>query len=161
MTRQEFLNTLQMQLRGELSQAQIDGHLHYYNEYISEGVAAGKTENAVLEELGNPVFIAKTLLEAAKNGSHGQDGDYGYTGYGNSNGGAQQSRNTEEFYEEKFHTWHVNPFIAKWVVPAVLIAVLLLILTLVGSAIALVARFIVPILLVVVVIAIFKSHGRR
>ena len=69
MTKREFLDTLRMQLEGELSPSQIEGHLHYYDEYISEATAAGRRESDVLDELGSPVFIAKTLLETGGSGN--------------------------------------------------------------------------------------------
>ena len=42
MTKREFLNTLQMQLEGELTPSQVEGHLRYYSEYISDAIASGK-----------------------------------------------------------------------------------------------------------------------
>ena len=72
MTKREFLDTLRMQLEGELSPSQIEGHLHYYDEYISEATAAGRRESDVLDELGSPVFIAKTLLETAQPADSGE-----------------------------------------------------------------------------------------
>lgn len=145
MTKSEFLNTLRMQLQGELSPSQIEGHLHYYNEYISEAVAAGRKESDVLEELGSPVFIAKTLLEASEPVESGP---------------VYEEDAQEETFHGKVHTWHISPVVAKWVLPAAGICIVLLLLSLVGSVIALVARFFVPILLVILVIAIFRSRER-
>lgn len=144
MTKREFLDTLRMQLEGELSPSQIEGHLHYYDEYISEATAAGRRESDVLDELGSPVFIAKTLLETA------------------------QPADSGEYYEEaprqgefqgRVHTWRIHPLVAKWVFPIVGIAIVLLLLWLIGSVAAFALRFFVPILLIVLVISIFRRRN--
>ena len=151
MTKREFLDTLRSQLQGELSDAQIDGHIHYYEEYIAESMTAGKTESEVLDELGSPVFIAKTLLSTADT--------KGYQGSESGSGEQEPYRQEENFYGRKVHTWNISPFVVKWVIPIVLVLILLVIFSLLGTVAMLIARFFVPILLVVLVIAIFKSHN--
>lgn len=154
MTKSEFLNTLRTQLQGELSQAQIEGHLHYYNEYISEAVASGRRESDVLDELGSPVFIAKTLLDAADRGEEEQQETDGYHtfGYG------QQEDEDEEYYGGKIHTWNVHPLVLRIGIPVLVITVLMLVFSVIGSMFMLVARFFVPILLIILVINIFRNH---
>ncbi|MDO5539760.1 MAG: DUF1700 domain-containing protein [Eubacteriales bacterium] len=157
MTKREFLNTLRSQLQGELSAAQIDGHIHYYEEYINEEMASGKTEKEVMEELGSPVLIAKTLLSTS-DASVQQDSDtyYDNSQYDNSQ---KDYHENDRYFGHKIHTWNISPFVAKWVIPIVLVLILVLVLSLLGTVAMIVARFFVPILLVVLVIAIFKSHN--
>ncbi|MFR8171948.1 MAG: DUF1700 domain-containing protein [Marvinbryantia sp.] len=144
MTKREFLDTLRMQLEGELSPSQIEGHLHYYDEYISEATAAGRRESDVLDELGSPVFIAKTLLETAQ---PADSGEY-----------YEEAPRQEEF-QGRVHTWRIHPLVAKWVFPIVGIAIVLLLLWLIGSVAAFALRFFVPILLIVLVISIFRRRN--
>lgn len=155
MTKREFLETLRSQLQGELSNAQIDGHIHYYEEYIAETMATGKTEREVLDELGSPVFIAKTLLSTAGTQNYQEN----YQGSGDSGSGQGAYQQEENYYGRKVHTWNISPFVAKWVIPIVLVLILLVVFSLLGTVAMLIARFFVPILLVVLVIAIFKSHN--
>ncbi|GHU45078.1 hypothetical protein FACS1894111_13210 [Clostridia bacterium] len=63
MTRQEFLEEIRRSLQGEISQAQVSEHLLYYDHYMMEEVAKGKSEEEVIAELGNPRLIAKTLID--------------------------------------------------------------------------------------------------
>ncbi|EET60639.1 hypothetical protein BRYFOR_07464 [Marvinbryantia formatexigens DSM 14469] len=148
MTKREFLDTLRTQLEGELSPAQIEGHLHYYDEYISGAVAAGRRESDVLEELGSPVFIAKTLLEASEAETEKENGGY-----------YEETPRQEEFHR-RVHTWNINPLVVKWVLPIAGILIVLLLLWLVGSVAAFAIRYFVPILLIILVISIFRRHGR-
>lgn len=144
MTKREFLDTLRMQLEGELSPSQIEGHLHYYDEYISEAAAAGRRESDVLDELGSPVFIAKTLLETAQPAG---SGEY-----------YEETPQQEEF-QGRVHTWNIHPLVAKWVFPIIGIAIVLFLLWLIGSVAAFALRFFVPILLIVLVISIFRRRN--
>ncbi len=59
------------------------------------------------------------------------------------------------------HTWNVNTKVLKWVIPIVVGIVLFVVFSLVGSLIMLVARFFVPLLLIVLVISLFRRHGGR
>lgn len=166
MTKREFLDTLRTQLEGELSGAQIEGHLHYYSEYISEAAAQGRTEEEVLDELGSPVFIAKTILDTADSardaGSYEQTYQQnGYEDYGNNSRYEESSGQHGDFFGRNVHTWNVNTKVMRWVIPIVIGIVLFLMFSLIGSIIMLVARFFIPILLVVFVISIFKKHGGR
>lgn len=150
MRKREFLDTLRTQLEGALSPAEIEGHLHYYNEYITQSVASGRTEAEVMEELGSPVMIARTLIDSAK--STQQTGG-GYE--------RQTSYEEEEETKSRYRSYHISPFVAKWVIPIVIILILFLILFIVGRMVALVARFFVPIMVVVLVIAILKVKNNK
>lgn len=67
MTRTEFLDELRENLTGNMSESEIQNNLTYYNSYINEEMNKGKTEEEVLEELGSPFAIAKTLLRPYEN----------------------------------------------------------------------------------------------
>lgn len=82
MRRQEFIKELQARLEGELSPAQVQEHIRYYDEYIREGVSAGKTEDEMTASLGSPLLIAKSILETAREAKENA-GTSGYSQYGN------------------------------------------------------------------------------
>ncbi len=63
MTKEEFLNELQDALSGEVSYQTINDNISYYRKYIEDGVQSGRSEAEVLEELGDPRLIAKTITE--------------------------------------------------------------------------------------------------
>ena len=67
MTRTEFMDELRETLTGNMSESEIQSNLAYYNSYINEEMNKGKTEEEVLEELGSPFAIAKTLLRPYEN----------------------------------------------------------------------------------------------
>ncbi len=64
MNKSEFLEILQQQLDGEMPANEIYSNIHYYDEYIDREMSSGKSEEEVLELLGDPRLIAKTLIDA-------------------------------------------------------------------------------------------------
>ena len=65
MTKQEFLEGLRERLLEEGADVLVPENLNYYDSYIEEEKQKGRTEEDVLAELGNPVLIARSILEAA------------------------------------------------------------------------------------------------
>lgn len=74
MNKQEFLDILSRSLYGKIDENILKEHIQYYESYISSGIANGKTEQEVLEELGDPRLIAKTILDASKQKSSAEEG---------------------------------------------------------------------------------------
>lgn len=64
MNRKEFLEGLRKALSSTGSNRLIYENLQFYQEYIEEEVAKGYSEAEVLEELGDPRFIANSIKES-------------------------------------------------------------------------------------------------
>ena len=62
MSKQEFLETLGKALRRELPVQTVEQNLRYYEQYFVQRMQDGMTEVQILEELGDPRLIAKTIL---------------------------------------------------------------------------------------------------
>lgn len=70
MTKQEFLNTLRISLNGKISAAAVEDNISYYEDYINTQVRLGQSEREVLEKLGNPRLIARSVIEASSQETH-------------------------------------------------------------------------------------------
>lgn len=68
MERQIFLDSLRKSLYGRISEEELAGHIRYYEDYIARQTAGGRSEREVLEELGDPRLLARTIVEAAGGG---------------------------------------------------------------------------------------------
>lgn len=64
MTKRQFMEELRVSLEGMVSPAVIQENLNYYENYINEQIRNGKSEQDVLNELGNPRLIARTIIDA-------------------------------------------------------------------------------------------------
>lgn len=63
MNKLQFLEILGQKLSEELPRSRVISNLQYYESYIEGAVRAGKPEKEVLEELGDPHMIARTILD--------------------------------------------------------------------------------------------------
>lgn len=80
MNRDEFLNILDMQLQGGIPSPEIPRHIAYYNDFIDQQLRQGQTESDILEELGDPRLIAKTLIDTEDVPNvHGYRQNYDYS----------------------------------------------------------------------------------
>jgi uncharacterized membrane protein len=64
MNKAEFLAILRQALSGEVTNAVIEQNIRYYDEYIS--TQSAQDESEIIERLGDPRLIAKTIIEAEK-----------------------------------------------------------------------------------------------
>jgi uncharacterized membrane protein len=72
MTRYEFLGKLKEALILELDEQAVNEHVTYYSSYISEAVNQGRSEAEVLEELGDPWAIARSLISMEETSASGR-----------------------------------------------------------------------------------------
>lgn len=142
MTKQDFLETLGKILNRELSEAEVKDNLQYYDTYITQQMAKGRTQEEVLSELGDPRLIARTILQVdtrKEEGSSGQifteeeDGSFRHSPEKEGNGSGGRI--------------HVHSFggVKAWLI---LIAALLLFFFLLHTAFTLAIRLL-PVILVV------------
>ena len=65
MTKEQFLSSLKEALSGNVSPSLVNENLRYYEEYIETEKRKGRTEEEVMEELGDPRLIARTITDTA------------------------------------------------------------------------------------------------
>ena len=78
MSKNEFLTILRGQLTGKIPTSEVASQIDYYEAYISGQMAKGVSEETVVEELGDPRLIAKTLIDSTNRAAEeaGYDGPY-------------------------------------------------------------------------------------
>ena len=130
MTKREFLEELKEVLSEQLPQNQVAEHVSYYMNYIEEQKQNGSSEEEVLNMLGDPRLIARTILDTAltpdvpseekKNGLSGKAKKYVYIG--------------------------------------IAIAVILLIISLITTLLSFLLPILLPVILIFVVISIVRKR---
>ena len=63
MNKQEFVDRLRMALNGRVSPGLVMDNVNYYQDYINTEIRKGRTEEEVLESLGDPRLIARTIIQ--------------------------------------------------------------------------------------------------
>ena len=78
MTKNEFLSTLRGRITGSIPTSEVESQLDYYSAYIDGRIGAGLTEEEAVDELGDPLLIAKTVIESTDRAAEaaGYDGRY-------------------------------------------------------------------------------------
>jgi uncharacterized membrane protein len=158
MTKQEFLEGLQERLLEEGADVLVPENLNYYDSYIEEEKQKGRTEEDVLEELGNPVLIARSILEAAGYEVDGiPDSDPGR--YDNART-SEEEQFSQQFSEKREHAEETFRPVTDKILPWVILAgVLFVIVILVLGFFAILSQLLVPILIVVVIVRIVRMFG--
>lgn len=73
MDRVEFIRQLRIALSGSVNHIIIEDNVRYYEDYIDMEIRKGKPEEQILQELGSPRLIAKTIIETNKTAGTSQE----------------------------------------------------------------------------------------
>lgn len=75
MKKDDYLFYLKKALKGEIPPDRVKYHVEYYKRYIEEEIRNGRKPQDILDELGHPNMIAKSVIEAERM-SGGASGHY-------------------------------------------------------------------------------------
>ncbi|HJC05776.1 MAG TPA: hypothetical protein H9704_06430 [Candidatus Enterocloster excrementipullorum] len=176
MSKAEFLQGLRNELEGRVPYSVIQENLNYYDSYISKETAGGTPEEAVIEALGGPRIIARTIVDAAFDTEDRPDGyeTYGsgtvYDADSGSSGASGQENGQGPYGQDPFreemhrnvHYVNLSGWKGRLIAGLVVFVILFLLMTVffgvVGLA-GLILSYTWPILLILLIIWIFA--GRR
>lgn len=152
MTRYEFLTKLREALIIELGDQEVEAQVEYYNSYIMDEVSRGRSEEEVLEELGDPWVIARSIIELGDTSSGGGNVYSSCTDHGDGQRYEQQ---------REMNRYHVHNFTGWQAVLVILgvIGVLVLVLAVVGGILSLLAPVLVPVLVIVIILRWFSRRN--
>lgn len=63
MDKYEFIRQLNASLKGKVSNGELNDTIAYYEDYIDTEIKKGRTEEEVVEALGSPRLLAKTIAQ--------------------------------------------------------------------------------------------------
>ncbi len=149
MTKREFLDKMREALSNDLAEPAVRENIEYYDVYMTDEIERGRSEEELVEEMGDPWMIARTIIDISE--PEDMKLNYVYEEEGQSYNGRQDS-----------YAGQTGFFVrGGWkLVVALLgfIGVLLALVAVVGGIISLVAPILVPVLIIMFVIRLF---GRR
>lgn len=150
MRKQEFLQELQLALQGQLSQAVINENIRYYDNYIREEARKGSSEEAVINRLGSPRLIAKTLIDTTDSFGRAAQGTYYESSYGQSETGRGRARNDGQSGK--------RGGLGTWYGKILLIAVAILLIVIVANVIAFLLPILVPVIVIFLIYSLFFGN---
>ena len=141
MRQEEFLKIFQEALTGKVSDRIIQENVTYYRSYMEREISSGKTEEEVLQMLGDPRLLAKTIEESNKFAN----GDESYTteqsGWGFQ--GNRAGQNAQEQNVDGNKVFHIQGWLGMLIGVVILIAVVSLVFSVIS--------FLAPVILVAAV----------
>lgn len=149
MSKKEFLAILQETLAGQIPEDEIANQLDYYKSYINDS----DSEKQVLEELGDPRLIARTIItsyEASKGPMAGYYTNQARTEYSNSNRAREQFDQAGQ--EDMQLTWY-----EKLLWSIVTIAMVIIVFSVLFFVLRVTLRIAVPFLIIMVIFVLIRN----
>lgn len=150
MNRNEFLKKLSEALENDLSAPEVRENLEYYDSYIRSEIKNGKSEQEVLDMLGDPWMIARTIVDSAEN-----ERNYYSTSSRTYVSGTEPYTEQKEEQDIKHPILHLMGIDTWWkrlLFFAGVIIVLAIIVAVVTGLIAAILPFAIPLLILILVL---------
>ncbi len=153
MTKSEFLAQLKTALQGNVSSRTVQENMEFYDQYIIEETAKGKSEQEVLSALGDPWILARTITDA----NDGTDQETVYESEGSAYYSGREGG--ERGRQPGVHVFGLDTWWKKLLLILAVVMVVLLIFSIISGLVSLFAPIIIPVLIVMFVVRLFG--GRR
>ncbi len=168
MNRREFINELKVELENDLDRAEVHSQVEFYQAYIDDEVKKGRHEQDVVDELGDPFAIARTVVdtlesEKSRTETGGRTGqreaanqsgnNHGYNQQGNNQGYQDPSRRTVQFGTSS--RW------GCWLYLIIFILILFVVGSLLGAIASVLMPILIPVILVLLAINLWKNFSGR
>lgn len=167
MTKTEFLEGLREGLNGAVTSQVLQESVEYYNRYINDSIAEGKTEEQVLEELGSVRLIVKTIIEANAGAGRREETQYRQE---QQNGKREQQEkagfhadvNDKGQFDVKYGKFSFNSWYGKLLLILLAVLIVAVIIALIVG-VFMVAWYLLPVIAVIAIIVILAKVflGRR
>lgn len=156
MTKQEFIEGIGRSLKGKIDDIEYMKQLEYYSSYIDDEVRKGKTEEEVLEALGDPRLIAKTIVQTYVMSDDPTRSYYKAEANGFREETYEDNSDSRSNTETKFEEYTDKAKRILYIAFGVL--VLLLVLSLVFKVVAFLAPIAFVILAVIIIVNLLKNR---
>lgn len=145
MTKQDFLDKLRIALSGRVNPEVVAENIDYYSDYINVEIRKGRSEEDVMQALGDPRLIAKTIAETNPIQA-GVRGGYADEEQGSSRDGQYGMPSGPRLFR-----------IPLWVWLVLVIIVAVLVVSAVFSVLSMILPVLLPILVVLFLVKLFRD----
>ena len=153
MSKREFLNRLKEALENGLDSRTVQENMDYYRSYIEEETGKGRSEEEVLDELGDPWVIAQSVISMAESRSAAEgvygNGDVYGEGWPGSSGG-------QEYSDTRLHIYKAGGWWKRLLFLLGIIGIVLIVFAVIGGLISLVMPVLLPVLVVIMVMRLIR-----
>ena len=155
MNKTEFLSKLERSLSGGMEAGEVQSHVRYYDDYISSQVRNGKFEWEVIEELGEPRLLAKSIIDSANRTGGATYSDI----YEAEGSGSHYQSDKCKVYWNRFKEKALQVIVKMpgWVWWIIFGTIFVLILGVAASILSLILPILLPVLCIILVIQVFRG----
>ena len=160
MSKEEFLRGLQNALSGEVPPTVVRDNLRYYDDYIRTELKNGKSETQVMEDLGDPRLIARTIIDTTPGGGEGGFEEYRSFGnfeYGSVSGSEQRTYSEEPRQQNHIHYYDLNKWYWKVGGVVLLILIVMIIVMLISGFLSIMIPLLLFFLIAMVIMWFFRG----
>ena len=151
MKKQEFLDSLRATLSNRVGTGTVAENVNYYEDYINTQIRMGKSEDEVVDSLGDPRLLARSIAEANKHAGVSQSqNEYENTDSQYQSRDYQQSNQNQGTYATKKFRLTV------WLILFIVFFFILIVCSLVFSVLSFLAPLLFPILLVIILVRMIR-----
>lgn len=147
MRKEEFLKELERLLSEQLPREAVVENIQYYEKYIDSQIQNGRSEQDVMNELGSPHLIAKTIVETS-------GGIYFAEQESASQMERQRGPSFEKQMEQRMRSFQMNCLAVVLVALLVVSVILVVVGRVIGFVFGVVFRVMLPVVLIAVVVAL-------
>ena len=158
MNKEEFLEKMKVALEGQVTDIILSDNIDYYRNYINSEISNGKSEVEVLNMLGDPRLLAKTVIELQgiennENNMKSENNNYNYEnndGYNNDD----YKQEDDSFSKGAYHSKNHSFLGIKGCLVSIL--VLFIVLTILWLVLSTAIYFAIPICIILVIVGLFR-----
>lgn len=159
MSREEFLRELEEALAGDVPEAVIRDNVSYYGSYLSQEMARGRSVEEIVDEIGEPFIVAKTIIEHCEaSGECAGDGGYESSYQESYSDGGNRSQTQSPFPNMRYID--LNQWYWKLLAGILMFLIVSLVFRLIGGIFALLIRFSGPLMMFFLVYWIVKNFKK-
>ena len=147
MDKTEFIDKLRRALNGNISPSMVQDNVSYYKDYIDSEIRKGKTEKEVMDMLGDPRLIARTLLDT--------DVDNGQLDYEEYSTYSDDVQNTQSSGHNHVHVWRFDTWYSKLLGVVILLIVVFLLFHILVAVIP----FFAVLALILFIVSLIKNRN--
>ncbi len=181
MTRDAYLKGLEEALKGSVPDSVVRENIDFYRDYINGELSKGKTVDDVVEEIGSPSLVARSIIKSgggrrasgssssgnsntSSSGNSSSQTTYedtsGRSSYNNRNGGQANRANRMNRMNRGFRFGRGSRYMRLFM-PLIIMIVLPIVMRLFSSVIFLVIRYAWPLLLIILIVWMIRRGSRR
>lgn len=149
MNKVEFIEGLRRALEMKTAPQTVRENTDYYSQYIEDEMRKGRSEQEVVEELGDPWVIAKTIIDM-----QGTQENVESVHYDSPYPRRKRHRNTEN----SARIFMIDTWWKRLLLMVCIIGVLFIVFAIITGIISLIAPIVIPILCVAIIIRIFSNR---